>query len=153
MRSLQWTGEFSVFVPELDEEHEALFQISQELRRAVWNGEPQARVEVLGGRLATRIASHFQHEERLMRLSRYSAIDWHERQHQTARGLLVALTDSIRGRGGESVVNALEALTGWMLDHIAVADRMLGAHVRNYRREPITPEIESSPCRHISESQ
>jgi hemerythrin-like metal-binding protein len=137
VRSLQWTDEHSVFVPEIDDEHRALFEISQELRRAVLNGESQARLEFLSGRVAIRIASHFQHEERLMRLSRYSAMNWHERQHQTARGLLAVLTDSMRGSGGESVLNALEALTGWMLDHVTVADRMLGAHLRNYWRERI----------------
>jgi len=126
-----------VFVPELDEEHQALFQLCQEFRRAVLNGEPQARLEFLAGRLTTRVASHFQHEERLMRVSRYSAMDWHERQHRTARGLLAVLTDSVRGHGSESVFNALEALTGWMLDHVTIADRMLGSHLRNYERERI----------------
>jgi hemerythrin-like metal-binding protein len=136
VRTLQWTDEHSVFVPEIDEEHRALFEISQELRRAVLNREPQARLEVLSGRVATRMASHFQHEERLMRLSRYSALNWHERQHQSACKLLAVLTDSIRGYRGESVVNALEALTGWMLDHVTI-DRMLGSYLRNFERGQI----------------
>jgi hemerythrin-like metal-binding protein len=132
---LQWNKEQSVFVPEIDEQHEGLFQASQELRRALLEGEQPARLDFLAARLATRVAAHFQNEERLMRLSRYSAMDWHERQHQTGRGLLAALIDAIRGHGTASPFDALDALTAWMLDHISVADRMLGAHLRNYDRE------------------
>lgn len=132
---MQWTEEQSVFIPEIDEEHEALFQLLQELRRAVLAGEPREQLEFKVARLATRAASHFQHEERLMRASRYTALDWHERQHQAGRAKLAALTDSIRGHGREPVFEALEALANWILDHVSVADHMLGAHLRNYDRQ------------------
>jgi hemerythrin len=132
---LQWTEENSVFVPEMDEEHEALFHLLQELRRAVLAGDPVDQLERQVGRLASRAASHFQHEERLMRASRYSALAWHERLHQTGRTKLAALTDSIRGHGHEPVFEALEALATWILDHVSVADHMLGSHLRNYQRE------------------
>jgi len=132
---LQWTEEHSVFIPEIDDEHRVLFQLCQDLRHAVLAGEAEDRLEFLAGRLANRAAAHFQHEEREMRASRYASWSWHEHQHQTARGLVVALCDSIRGHGTDSVFEALEALTGWMLEHVTVADRMLGAHLRNHERE------------------
>ena len=135
MRSLQWTEENSVFVPEIDEEHEALFHLLQELRRAVLAGDPLEQLERQAGRLATRAAGHFQHEERLMRASRYSALEWHERQHQAGRTKLAALTDAIRGHGRAPVFEALEALTSWILDHVNVADHMLGSYLRNYDRQ------------------
>jgi len=135
VRSLLWTEENSVFVPEMDEEHEALFHLLQELRRAVLARDPLEQLERQAARLATRAASHFQHEERLMRASRYTALAWHERQHQTGRTKLAALTASIRGRGSEAVFEALEALANWILDHVSVADHMLGSHLRNYDRE------------------
>jgi hemerythrin-like metal-binding protein len=135
MRSLLWTEESSVFVPEMDEEHEALFHLMHELRRAVLAGDPLDQLERQAGRLANRAASHFQHEERMMRTSRYTALDWHERQHQTGRAKLAALTDAIRGHGHEPVLAALEALVGWILDHVSVADHMLGSYLRNYDRE------------------
>jgi len=132
---LLWTEENSVFVPEIDEEHEALFHLLQELRRAVLAGDPPEQLERQVGRVATRAANHFQHEERLMRASRYTALAWHESQHQTGRTKLAALTDSIRGHGHESVFEALETLATWILDHVSVADHMLGSHLRNYDRE------------------
>ena len=130
-----WTEDNSVFVPEMDEEHEALFHLLHELRRAVLAGDPLEQLERQAARLTTRAASHFQHEEKLMRASRYSAIDWHERQHQTGRAKLAALTEAIRGHGKTPVFEALEALATWILDHVSVADHMLGSHLRNHDRE------------------
>jgi hemerythrin-like metal-binding protein len=135
VQSLQWSEDHSVFIPELDEQHKGLLEVSQELRTAVLTGESKERLEFLAGRMATRLAAHFRYEEGLMRGSRYSAIDWHERQHQAARVKLALLWDAIRGRGAESVFAALEELAGWFLDHVTVADRMLAAHIRNYERE------------------
>jgi hemerythrin-like metal-binding protein len=137
VRSLQWSEDHSVFIPELDEQHKGLLEVTQELRAAVLTGQSKDRVEFLAGRMATRLAAHFRYEEGLMRGSRYSAMDWHERQHQTARVKLATLWDAIRGRGAESVFAALEELVGWFLDHVSVADRMLAAHMRNCERERI----------------
>jgi hemerythrin-like metal-binding protein len=134
VRSFEWSEDHSVFIPELDEQHKALLEVSQELRTAVLTRESADRLEFLAGRMATRLAAHFRYEERLMRGSRYSAIDWHERQHQAARVKLANLWDAIRGRGAESIFAALEELADWHLDHATVADRMLAAHVRNHER-------------------
>lgn len=135
VQSLQWSDEHSVFIPELDEQHKGLLEVTQELRAAVLTGESKDRLEFLAGRMATRLAAHFRYEEGLMRGSRYSAIDWHERQHQAARVKLALLRDALRGHGAESVFAALEELAGWFLDHVSVADRMLASHIRNYERE------------------
>jgi hemerythrin-like metal-binding protein len=132
---LQWSEDHSVFIPELDEQHKELLEATQELRSAVLAGESKDRLEFLAGRMATRLATHFRYEERLMRRSRYSAMDWHERQHQAARAKLALIWDALRGRGSESVFAGLEELADWFLDHVTFSDRMLAAHIRNYERE------------------
>jgi hemerythrin-like metal-binding protein len=137
VRNLQWSEDHSVYIPELDEQHKGLLEATQELRAAVLTGESKDRVEFLAGRMATRLAAHFRYEESLMRGSRYSALDWHERQHHAARAKLALLWDAVRGRGTESILGTLEELADWFHDHVAVADRMLAAHVRNHERERI----------------
>jgi hemerythrin-like metal-binding protein len=134
---LQWSEDHSVFIPALDEQHKGLLEVSQELRAAVLTGESTDRLEFLAGRLATRLVAHFRYEEGLMRGSRYTASDWHERQHQAARVKLANLWDAIRGRGAESVFVGLEDLADWHRDHVTIADRMLAAHIRNHERERI----------------
>jgi hemerythrin-like metal-binding protein len=135
MRSLQWTEDHSVFVPEMDEEHLELFQALEDLRHRVVTSESAERLEFQVGKLSRKMASHFQHEERLMRGSRYAAQTWHEQQHQAARVRLSRLRDAVRGSARESSFRALEELAAWMSDHVTTADRMLGAHLRNHARE------------------
>ncbi len=134
---MQWSEDHSVLIPELDEQHRVLHEATEELRLAVLAGESNDRLEFLAGRVATRMAAHFRYEEGLMRGSRYSAIDWHERQHQAAGAKLALLWETLRGCGGASSFAALEELADWFVDHVTVADRMLAAHVRNYERETL----------------
>ncbi len=138
MRSLQWTEENSVFLPELDGDHQALFHAMQELRQAVVAGVPPREVLLLMETVCGEFARHFVHEERLMREARYTAIDWHKRQHGAAEAKLADLQSCIRQGEYARIFESLEALAGWLRDHTAMADRMLGAHLRNYSRSRAT---------------
>ena len=134
MRSLRWTPEHSVFVPEIDAQHQEMFRLAEELRRAVLAGEKPGELELLRRRLASEIAGHLSHEERLMRAAEYPAFDWHERQHQTARAKLITLKRDIESGEWQAMFESLESLAGWMRDHTSVADRMAGAYLRNHWR-------------------
>jgi hemerythrin len=134
VRSLQWTVENSVFLPELDDEHQALFRAMQELRHAVVAGEPPREIALLMGTLSGEFARHFVHEERLMRETHYTAFDWHKRQHGAAEAKLATLGNCIRQGDYAPIFESLESLAGWLRDHTATADRMLGSHLRNYGR-------------------
>jgi hemerythrin len=134
MRSLQWTEEHSVFLPEIDVEHQQVFRDAVELRQAVLAGETAERLEPLVDRLECEVTGHFLHEERLMQTAGYPAITWHLRQHETARARLALLRRRIRHGDRESIFQSLESIAGWLRDHTTVADRMVGSFLRNYRR-------------------
>jgi len=131
---LRWTEENSVYLPELDEEHQTMFRLLQELRRAVVEGEEAARLKLRAKHLADEITSHFRHEERMMREAQYPQAEWHKRQHATARAQLAAMADSIRSRDQASIFDSLEAVAKGIRDHINIADRMAGAFLRNHMR-------------------
>lgn len=134
MRSLQWTEEHSVYLPELDEEHQAMFRLLEELRHAFVEGEAALDLESKLQRLAGEVHGHFGHEERLMREARYPQVEWHRRQHATARAQMASLADSIRAGERASIFESLEAMAKWARDHTGVADRMAGAYLRNHLR-------------------
>jgi hemerythrin len=134
VRSLQWTEEDSIYVPELDQEHQAMFHLTQELRHAVMAGEAAARLEITAQRLSEEVTSHLRHEERLMREAGYPQIDWHERQHGTVRAQIATLADSIRAGEQAAIFESLEAIAKWMKDHTSIADCMAGAYLRNHLR-------------------
>jgi hemerythrin-like metal-binding protein len=134
VRSLQWTKDQTAFVPEIDAEHQSMFLLLQELRQAVVEGGGQQ----LGSRLesfAAEVNRHFRHEEKLMLAARYSAFSWHRQQHETARAKLAVLSEYTRREDRSSMIPAFESVVEWLRDHTGVADRMFGAHLRNFRRE------------------
>ena len=131
---MQWTEEHSVFLPELDEEHQAMFRQLEELRHAFVEDEAVADLEPKRERLVAEVNGHFRHEERLMREAHYPQMEWHKRQHATARAQMASLAESIRTGERPAIFEALEALARWARDHTSVADRMAGAYLRNRLR-------------------
>ena len=134
MRVFKWNAGHAVYLPEIDAEHRAIFSSAGDLQKAVEGNAPAGRVlESLHSLLAA-AEDHFAHEERLMQETRYGSFSWHAQQHDAARKRLKQFAEKI-GVGEEGAAALmLEFLSTWMRDHMAVADRMMGAHLRNYRR-------------------
>jgi hemerythrin len=133
VRSLQWTVENSVYLPELDEEHRMIFRLLQELRHAVVEGAAAVHLELKAQHLAAEVNGHFRHEERLMREARYPQAEWHKRQHATNCEQMATLAKAIHTGEQASIFESLEAMAKGIRDHISVADRMAGAYLRNHR--------------------
>jgi hemerythrin-like metal-binding protein len=134
MRIFHWTRAMSVFMPEFDEEHRILYQLAESLH-LVWSaGGPSE--ETIPSVLALLAAAedHFAHEERLMRDARYPLLNWHRRQHETARNAARPLVARIEAGDRQAVKALLDFLAGWLKDHMAVADRMMAAALRAYAR-------------------
>ena len=135
MPKYEWTGEqHAVHVPQVDDEHRALFGLCGDLERAL-EGAPPGEVESIVDKLMARTAEHFAHEERQMRTAGYAHYAWHQRQHHAARARITRLERRIRSGDREAAAELLQYLEGWLNDHIAIADRMLGAFLRNHQRQ------------------
>ncbi len=135
MRNFEWTAEHAVRVPEFDGEHQDLFRCCGDLERAVRDGAPAGAVQAILQRLATHTVKHFAHEERRMRATGYAYYAWHRRQHVAARSKVALLAQRIQAGDADAAGELLDYLSGWLHDHVRLADRLLGAYLRNYARE------------------
>lgn len=133
MRSLKWNISHAVFVTEIDDEHREIFEQVSALQKALSSPSPSPRVHELTRRLITCIADHFAHEERLMRAARYGSMDWHKQGHNSARRRAAQLASRIEQGDPGAGIALVEYLTSWLRDHSRLADRMLGAFLRNQR--------------------
>jgi len=134
MHSLRWNTSHAVFVTEIDDEHKEIFEALSDLQKAITHRGPAPELRKLTQRLISCIVGHFAHEERLMKAARYGSLGWHKRQHDTARkrvGQLVLRIDQGDITAGPELV---EYLTSWLHNHTRLADRMMGAFLRNERR-------------------
>lgn len=135
MQRVTWTDDDSVFVPQIDAEHEKLFEGAERMRQYLIHGWRSDRAEFPLSRFSQDFLAHLNSEERLMRASRYSGLNWHERQHQSGRTKLARLTEAVHAGNEQAVREVLEDVADWLHDHITVADRMFAAHLRNETRE------------------
>src|SRR5690348_17153466 len=98
-----WTDEDSVFVPQIDAEHGKLFEDAERMRQFLTHGWRSDHAQFPLCRFSQDFLAHLNSEERLMRSSRYSGLNWHERQHQAGRTKLARLTEAVNG-GNEQAV-------------------------------------------------
>jgi len=121
-----------VFVTEIDDEHKEIFAALSEVKSVVAaDGGTAAKS---AERLVESLAGHFAHEERLMRAARYRSLRWHKSAHDHARRRVRQFVERMQqgdSRAGEELV---DHLTSWLHDHTRLADRMLGAFLRNHQR-------------------
>ncbi|MCX6627796.1 MAG: hemerythrin family protein [Candidatus Solibacter sp.] len=134
MSLFKWSSAHSVYLPEIDAEHRAIYLLGDELHKALLAGAGVAHLQPILVNLLESSEQHFRHEERLMRAVHYTACAWHKRQHDAARKRAKALAKRIEGGDIAAAGELLKFLSVWLRDHISVADRMMGARLRNYLR-------------------
>jgi hemerythrin-like metal-binding protein len=66
MTTFQWTADYAVGVRQIDEEHQRLFALAEEMHRAMLEGEGKAILQALLAGLVAYTSYHFAHEEQLM---------------------------------------------------------------------------------------
>jgi hemerythrin len=135
MRIFEWSEAHAVYIPEVDEEHQQIFRLCDDLQRAMIAGAATPEVLSIVDDLVIHAAQHFSHEEREMREAGYSLYAWHRRQHHAARTRIRLLERRVRRGDRDAAIELLEFLSGWLSDHVRLADRMLGAYLRNHQRE------------------
>jgi len=134
MSLFKWSSADSVYLPEIDAEHRAIYRLGDELHKALLAGAGLAQLQPILVNLLESSEQHFRHEERLMRAVHYTAIAWHKRQHDAARRTSKALAKRIAGGDAAAAGELLKFLLVWLRDHMSVADRMMSACLRNYLR-------------------
>ena len=134
MRLVRKIRAHDVFVPEIDEEHRLICQTAREFQQAIESNASRLQMLEILHRLIGLAQTHFAHEEALMRTHRYSLREWHAQQHDTVRKKVRRFAPLVEADDREAAREFCAFLSAWVDDHTAVADRMMGAFIRNQRR-------------------
>jgi hemerythrin len=137
MRFIKWSKANAVFVPEIDDEHRAMYRMADELLQALQSGAPLFQVQEILHRLIAATEDHFAHEERLMRKEHYESFEWHKQQHDTVRKRMKQFVPLIEAGDPEAGKALTDFLSHWLRDHTGLTDRMMGAYLRNQQRAHI----------------
>jgi hemerythrin len=138
LRLFQWRDTYTVYIPDVDLEHRALYRIADELHRAILGGAVPGKINAKLQELTAHIVEHFAHEENLMRETDYPAFDWHKRQHVHATRKTLDLAGRLRAGQPGAGLELLKFLDQWLSEHVGLTDKMMAAFLRNHEREHST---------------
>jgi hemerythrin-like metal-binding protein len=132
---MNWISEnHSMYLPELDDEHQILFRLGDEVYDIMLAGASLSEAAPKVLEFISKMISHFVHEETLMRSSHYPSRAWHRGQHDVIRAKMAELEHSMQQGDRDAVLPAIDYVSAWLQTHTAVSDRMMGAHLRSHRR-------------------
>ncbi|RMD70576.1 MAG: hemerythrin-like metal-binding protein [Gammaproteobacteria bacterium] len=123
---LQWKDAFSVGIPEVDQEHQALIALINDLYREMRGG---GDVEGFLGELYAKIAAHFALEEKIMQALGYDRYREHKEDHERLLDELRDMMDSY-GEGHQLDDEALaHSLDAWFTEHFKTEDARLHTYL------------------------
>jgi hemerythrin len=137
--ALRWTSELSVGIPEIDAQHEELFDRVDALETAILARDRATAVRVLRF-LREYVHQHLAAEEALMAALEYPARAAHEAEHAGFTRTIEELDRVLEEQGATAaLVHRMQReVSGWLRDHVFSTDLALGWYVRSRRVAEVT---------------
>jgi hemerythrin len=122
MALMTWNSRYSVGVQTLDEQHNVLFEILNDLHAAMMKGNAQSMTGSLLKTLLQYTRTHFTYEEGLLAKTTYPGLTAHRAQHRALVEQVEEYAD--RFERGEITLNLhlLNFLRDWLTNHIQRVD-------------------------------
>lgn len=120
--NVQWTSVLEVGEPDIDEQHEMLFQMILDLESKIESDQfEQGALDALQG-MRIYAATHFAHEEELMALGEYEDLSRHKNLHADFIVEIERLENDARQNGEWASLDVFAYLVGWLTEHIMRED-------------------------------
>lgn len=126
----EWTQDFAIGMPYIDEQHKTLFRHAEELYAAMAAGQGRAVVGKTLDRLIEYTEGHFAAEERLMRMHAYPGLTVQVAEHQALAKKVKEFAADHEGGQVVITVQLLQFLRNWLETHIKQLDMKFGAFLQ-----------------------
>jgi hemerythrin-like metal-binding protein len=122
MSMFLWDPKYILNIPEIDEEHQKLFALFNELYDAMQDGHGNEVIDKVITRVLDYTDYHFAHEELLFRTYGYTDEAAHRAEHAQLRQQATALAQKLRDRADVAPAT-LKLLYDWLNHHILESDK------------------------------
>jgi hemerythrin len=132
--AIPWKKEYSVDIPEIDDQHQLLIQMINDLHGVIIKKNNQETVCEVLERLLHYTRTHFEGEETLMRNSDFPGYEAHKARHDQFISDVEALERRAKiSQSSEQLVGMemLFKLKDWLVDHIVVMDMDYSRHLQS----------------------
>lgn len=124
--TIQWQNSLSVYIPEIDKQHQDLIDAVHTLSDAIEKGEDQDVIKKTLDDLVDYALTHFATEERLFDQHEYPDREPHRQQHREFAEQVFSLKSKC-DTGSDSISQQLaEYLSTWVDEHIKCWDKKYG---------------------------
>jgi len=120
---LQWSEQFSVGIPEIDEQHKTLFDLIDKIHTAILNHKGSAACAEVLDELVDYTRIHFGLEESLMHIAKYPEYEAHRSLHHKFVSEVEALQHKIHSGKTAISFELLHFLRTWLSTHILGDDK------------------------------
>lgn len=132
MAFMVWQEQYSVHIPEIDQQHQRIIYLLNQLCEAV---EKDQADDLLGSFLVEVIAcfgSHFSSEERMMREARYPGLDSHQEAHSAFMADLNGFYQDYKRGNAQLSLAVLTRIKDWLDEHMVSTDQLYIDHLHRH---------------------
>ncbi len=128
----EWNDSYSVNIVELDNQHQILLSMLNELYDAMLQKKEDEVLANILDELIGYTTIHFAREEELMKKYFYPGLLVHKKEHESLTAQVVAFRD--KHRSGEITVSVkvFDFLVDWLIKHIKDTDRRYSAFLNSH---------------------
>jgi len=127
-----WKPEYSVSVKSIDEDHQKLFDLLNQLFESMTKGNGKEIVNDIILELERYAVFHFGREESYFRVTNYPLALQHIKEHQYFKQKVAELKKDVASNKGMVAPDALGFLSDWLRNHIAKSDKAYEEHFKKY---------------------
>jgi hemerythrin len=131
MALLQWSGQYSVGIGRIDEQHQIWIGLINALNDAMEKGEGQQAVARVYKEMVDYTRTHFATEEKLMVESGFPAFVAHKALHDRFVRDLESRKDLAGGGTTKAALDAMRTLREWLIGHIQKEDKGYAPHLKS----------------------
>lgn len=127
---MTWSDEYKIGLPVIDSQHKRLFNLIDELNKAIETGPEITDVEELLAGLKQYATRHFQLEEKYMVESNYPGLEKQQKSHAYFSEKFTELGDKLGKEGiTPTVIQTIkEELAEWLKGHVTGLDVKFGEY-------------------------
>lgn len=120
-----WRDEYLTGDARIDQEHQTLFTLVNQLDEAIATAAPQSDLHQILSTIAAHTVKHFQHEELLMKSLEYPGYRRHKQVHDNLLAKLTALLTRFDQPNAALADDLTAFLAEWLAHHIRGEDQSM----------------------------
>jgi len=137
MGTIQWNESLQIGIPEMDEQHQRLVAIYNDLHEAVMQGKAHKQMNGILARLVDYTEMHFADEERLMASVDYPDLERHATEHRQLLDKVRLFQKKMELDQERITKPVMKFLEFWLSSHIQEKDREYADVARDQPKRPV----------------